>query len=105
MELYFKNSQGQLQETNLRQILSDSFKRSGFTLENGSFPGEDHMWVGIVQESKKPSEIVTNITFKDDGNTITGLKIYETPIKRVKDITYLYVLSCVGLTKKQLLTT
>lgn len=85
MELYFKNSEGQLQETNLRQILSNAFGKAGFKMDNGSFEGENHKWVGIVQESKKPSEVVTNITFEDDGNTITGLKVFETPINRVKD--------------------
>jgi len=29
-------------------------------MDNGSFKGEDHMWLGIVQESKKPSQVVTN---------------------------------------------
>ena len=85
MELYFKNSNGSLQETNLRQVLSHAFIKAGFEMDNGSFEGENHKWVGIVQESKKPSEVVTNITFEDDGNTITGLKVYETPIKLVKD--------------------
>lgn len=85
MELYFKNSEGQLQETNLRQILCDAFGKAGFKMDNGSFEGENHQWIGIVQESEKPSEVLTNITFKDNGNTITGLEIYETPIKWVVD--------------------
>lgn len=85
MELYFKNQEGQLQETNLRQILSHAFIEAGFEMDNGSFKGENHMWVGIVQESKKPSQVVTNICFKDDGNTITELKVFETPIRRVVD--------------------
>lgn len=85
MELYFKNSNGSLQETNLRQVLSHAFIKAGFEMDNGSFEGENYNWVGIVQESKKPSEVVTNIEFEDDGNTIIGLKIYETPIRRVKD--------------------
>jgi len=30
MELYFKNTEGQLQETNLRQILGNAFNKAGF---------------------------------------------------------------------------
>jgi hypothetical protein len=85
MELYFKNEEGLLQETNLKQILSNAFNKAGFKMDNGSFNNENHNWIGIVQESKKPSEVVTNITFEDDGNTITGLKVFETPIERVVD--------------------
>ena len=85
MELYFKNTDGQLQETTLRQILGNAFNKAGFKMDNGSFKGEDHMWLGIVQESKKPSQVVTNISFKEDGNTITELKVYEAPIKRIVD--------------------
>lgn len=85
MEIYIKNSEGQLQETNLRQILSYAFEKAKFKMENGSFEGENHMWVGIIQESKKPSKVVTNICFEEDGNTITELKVFETPIVRVED--------------------
>lgn len=85
MELYIKNKKGQLEETTLMQIFSKALDKSGFKRENGSFDGEDHNWIGIVQESKKPSEVTTNITFRDDGNTITGVRVYESPIKRVVD--------------------
>ena len=53
MELYFKNSEGQLQETNLRQILSKALKTANFKMDNGSFDGENHKWIGVVQKSKK----------------------------------------------------
>lgn len=84
MELYLKNSKGQLEEANLVNVLEKAFSEAGFTMDSGEFTGEDHIWVGIVQESKS-SQIVTNITFKEDCKTITGLHIYETPIKRVID--------------------
>lgn len=85
MELYFKNAQGQLEETTLYNVLTKAFHNAGFKMDNGSFIGEDHKWIGIVQESNKPSEVVTNISLNNDGNTIIGLKVYETPIKRVLD--------------------
>jgi hypothetical protein len=85
MELYIKNNNGQLEETTLMQILEKALSKAGLKMDNGCFSGENHNWIGVVQESKRPSEVVTNITFKDDGNTITGLKVFETPIKRVVD--------------------
>ena len=85
MELYFKNSEGQLQETNLRQILSDALHKANFKMDNGSFDGENHKWIGVVQKSKNKTQVVTNITFEDDGNTVTGLKVYETPIVKIVD--------------------
>ena len=56
MELYFKNSNGQLQETNLRQILSDALKTANFEMDNGSFDGENHKWIGVVQKSKNKTK-------------------------------------------------
>ena len=85
MEIYVKNSKGQLEETTLIQVLQMALNEAGFKMENGSFSGENHRWIGIVQESKKPAEVVTNITFNDKGDIITGVKVYETPIKRVVD--------------------
>ena len=85
MELYFKNSIGQLQETNLRQILSYALKTANFEMDNGSFDGENHKWVGVVQKSKNKTQVVTNVTFFADGNTITGVHVYETPIIKVVD--------------------
>lgn len=85
MEIYIKNSKGQLEETSLYNILNLAFGVSGLKMDNGSFPGEDYKWIGVVQESKKPSEVVVNILFNEKGDTITGVKVYETPIKRVVD--------------------
>ena len=83
MEIYFKNSKGQIEETNLKGLLILALINAGFEMENGRFEGENHNWIGIVQESKKPSRVVTNICFEDDGNTITGLKVFEAPIKTI----------------------
>ena len=85
MELYFKNSEGQLQETNLRQILLNVLNIANFQMDNGSFDGENYKWIGIVQKSKNKTQIVVNITFLGDGNTITGLHVYETPIIQIVD--------------------
>jgi len=84
MEIYFKDKEGKLQETTLFNLLKQTFHKAGFKLENGSFSDEDHAWLGIVQENKK-QQITTNITFKNNQNTITGLHIYVTPIKTILD--------------------
>jgi hypothetical protein len=85
MEIYIKNLKGQLEETTLYDVLEMAFINAKFKMENGSFSGENHCWIGVVQESDKPAEVVTNITFDGKGNNITGIKVYETPIKRVVD--------------------
>ena len=85
MELFFKNSKGQLELTTLSKVLSNQFKEAGFKMDNGSFEGENHNWIGVVQKSKNKTQVVTNITFLDDGNTITGLNVYETPIVKIID--------------------
>lgn len=89
MELYFKNKNGQLQETTLEDILVKAFSEAKFKMDNGSFVGDNHRWVGVVQKCKKEdkseSQVLTNITFMNDKNTITGLHVYETPIIKVVD--------------------
>jgi hypothetical protein len=85
MEIYYKNSAGQLEETSLVGLLKSAFEKAGLKMNNGLFVGENHQWIGIVQESKKPSEVTVNITFDEKGNNITGLKVFESPIKRVVD--------------------
>lgn len=85
MEIYIKDKDGKLQETTLFNLLNKAFKKAGFKLENGSWNDENHNWIGVVQESKKPAQVTTNITFENNGNTITGLKVYVAPIKRVVD--------------------
>jgi hypothetical protein len=71
--------------TSLQYVINSKANDTIYDQEVICFKGEDHMWLGIVQESKKPSQVVTNISFKEDGNTITELKVYEAPIKRIVD--------------------
>lgn len=85
MELYFKNEKGQLELTTLKDLLNYSFSKAGYEMDIGNFEGGNHHWVGVVQKSKKPSKVVTNILFKEDCNKITGLHVYETPIITVED--------------------
>lgn len=85
MEIYIKDKDGKLQETTLFYLLNKAFEKAGFNMENGSWSDENHNWLGVVQESKKPAQVTTNITFTNDGNTITGLNVYVAPIKRVVD--------------------
>lgn len=85
MEIYVKDKDGKLQETTLFDLMDEAFKKAGFEMENGSWRDENHNWIGVTQENKKPEQITTNITFKNDGNTITGIHVYSAPIKRVVD--------------------
>ena len=87
MEIYYKDKEGKLQETTLLNLLTKSFKQSGFKLNNGAWPKEDHYWLGVVQKShdKQPKEITTNITFKNNGNTISGVNVYISPIVTIVD--------------------
>lgn len=84
-EVYFKNEKGQIQETTLKDLLQYHLNKSGFKMDIGRFEGEDCSWIDIVQESKKPSEVVTNIMFTDNGNVITDVNVYESPIRRIVD--------------------
>ena len=85
MEIYIKDTDGKLQETTLFDLMDKALRKAGFTMENGSWSDENHNWIGVIQESKKPEQVTTNITFENDGNTITGLNVYVAPIKRVVD--------------------
>lgn len=85
MEIYYKNKDGKLQETNIFELLNNAFVKAGFNMDNGSWKEDNHNWLGVIQESKKPEQVTTNITFENDMNTITELKVYTAPIKRVVD--------------------
>jgi hypothetical protein len=85
MEIYLKDNDGKLQETTLFDLLDTAFDMTGFKMENGSWSNENCNWIGVVQESEKQEQVTTNITFENNGNTITGLNVYTAPIKRVVD--------------------
>lgn len=40
-----KNSNRQLEETTLMQILEKALGEAGFKMDNGSFSGENHNWL------------------------------------------------------------
>lgn len=85
MEIYYKNSRGRLVATTLMKALDTALKNSEFKMDNGSFPGENYNWIGIIQKNNTPSEVTINIIFEDDGNTIIGVKVFETPIIEIVD--------------------
>ena len=84
MEIYRKNTDGQLEETTLKDLLKFALQVGDFEMDNGSFLAEGHHWVGIVQKTDKPSKILVNINFNDDDE-ITEVHVFETPIKLVED--------------------
>lgn len=85
MELYIKNKQGQLEEVSLINVFEKALNDAGFEMDNGSFQGEDHSWIGIIQNGIRECEILTNIQFKSNGNKVCGLNVYTTPIKTILD--------------------
>ena len=85
MEIYFKDKDGKLQEVTLADLLNAAFIDAGFEMDYASWKHDDLIFVGVVQENEKPEQIVTNICFNADGNTITGLHVYSSPILRVVD--------------------
>lgn len=85
MKIYAEANNGTLEETTLYDLLQAAFRVAGFNMDSGGWEKENHHWVGVVQKSKKPEQITTNITFENDGNTITGLHIHLCPIKTIVD--------------------
>lgn len=79
MKIYFGKNKKESRQVSLRALLTSKLLESGFKLDNGSFEGESHAWVGVVQETKKPSQVLVNICFNDE-DAITEVKVYETPI-------------------------
>jgi len=85
MEIYKKDKDGKLQETNILILLTNALNKAGFKLENGSFEYEHCSWVGVVKDSKNSTQVTVNICFEDCGNVITHLNVYEAPIKKIVD--------------------
>lgn len=84
MKIYSGKNKKEAKQTTLKRLLIDSLIESGFKLDNGSFDDENHSWVGIVQESNKPSQVLINVCF-NDSDEITEVKVYETPIVTIVD--------------------
>ena len=85
MEIYLKNNEGVLQETTIMEVLKIALKKAKIKMDNGRLSDDSSQWVGIVQESKAPSEVTINLAFEEDGNSIMDVRVYESPIKRVVD--------------------
>ena len=79
MEIYYKNIDGQLEQTTFKAILDSKLREAGFEMENLDYI------VGVVQRSKRPSRVVVNIFFKEGTDKIEGLHVYETPIVEMED--------------------
>lgn len=84
MELYFKNEDGQLQETSLMDLFIQSLNDNDFTTSVGSFDNQDCNWVEIIQDEES-KRVMVNVIFKDDLNSVDSVNVYLTPIKRVVD--------------------
>lgn len=84
MELYRKNKEGQLQETNLRFVLKKQFANAGYEVELGRNNDESARWLEIKKEDNK-TQVTISILFEEDYNAIDEINIFSAEIKRVVD--------------------
>ncbi len=81
--IYVRDTDGKLQETTLAELLIRQLQESEFKMDN-LLPADDVNIIGIVQESESPSvQTTVNLEFEKDGNTFTGVKVYQCPIVRI----------------------
>ena len=85
MEIYIEDTDGKLQKTTLLRLMNEALVAAGFKMDNVTWSNENYNLLGIIQENKNSEQITTNIVFNNDENSINGLSVYVTPIKRVID--------------------
>ena len=83
MKLYTLNAKGNRVRISLADALTTELRSSKFELDNVDCPHEDWAVVGVVQENSRSEQVTVNILFDGTGNTITGVKVYTDPIRRV----------------------
>lgn len=83
MKLYTLNDKGNRVRISLADAITKALESSGFSLDNGEFDGEDHRWVGIIQENKNSQQVTINLGFNEAGDVIQSVHAYVAPIRRV----------------------
>jgi NOL1/NOP2/fmu family ribosome biogenesis protein len=83
MKLYTLNNKGNRVRISLAEALTKALKSGGFELDNVEDIAEDWLVVGVVQENKSSEQVTVNIFFDGSGNSITNVKVYTDPIRRV----------------------
>ena len=83
MKLYTLNEKGNRVRISLADALTQTLESGGFELDNVDCPEEDWAVVGVVQENNRSEQVTVNIQFDGTRNTVTGVKVYTDPIRRV----------------------
>jgi hypothetical protein len=83
MKLYTINDKGNRVRISLADALTTAIEAAGFETDNVDCQEEDWAVVGIVQENSRSEQVTVNIQFDGSGNTVTGVKVYTDPIRRV----------------------
>jgi len=85
MKIYFGKNKKSAKVITFQDLLIKKLKEAGLEMDNGCFCDENHSWVGIVQKSSAPSEVLVNISFNIEEDTIDEVNVFETPIITIVD--------------------
>ena len=89
MKIFVQDEDGKLQETNLRDLIAEKLAKDLFdckpiTIDANRLTDGSGSWVEI--ENKLDDKIITvTISFDDEGDEITDVNVYLTPIKHIVD--------------------
>lgn len=92
MKIYVGDNKKKSKKITFQDLLINKLREAGFKMDNGDWSDENHSWVGIVQESdgvhplaSPRSQIVVNITFDTEEDSINSVNVYVTPIVTIVD--------------------
>jgi len=80
MKIYYGKNKKKAEKISFQELLIQKLAEAGYKMDNGAWSNENYSWVGIVQESEKPSQVVINISFDTKEDVINGIAAFETPI-------------------------
>lgn len=86
MEVYVKNSNGLLEETDLRELIVKQLDNLDAEIDVGSFSDGSCRWIEVIQTNKEETlQVTVGIEFKENLNEIERVKVYTAPIMKVVD--------------------
>ena len=90
MKVYIGKNKKEAKQIDFQDLLIMKLAEAGIEMDNGSFSGEDHSWVGILKNDHKtnkvdPKQVCVNLTFSPKNDTIKEISIYIAPIITIID--------------------
>lgn len=90
MKLYLGKNKKEAKQIEFQDLLIMKLAEAGIEMDNGSFSGEDHSWVGILKNDQKtnkkdPKQVCINITFSPKNDSIKDVDVYVAPIITIVD--------------------